>query len=580
MDLGILNTIIAMVIVLLVLSLLVQALQTLLKKLLKLKSHQFEDSLKDLYDQAIASATPPAQAAATIPNTGATSAPSSVVGKIIEKLKTLARLTIVGNPDPCSPAATAFTKNVLNEFKKIGRVTKFGNPVLDSLSKEDLLKIMAKFESEKFFPDYKEKFKALCDQITGLRDAIVGLTSNDALRGAASSKVAEIRTILAPIFNDVDAIFEGGAVKPGVIFADLLRLNKLDTRGVLKLLDEAQQAITDEKKAAVQASNNAELARLETLSSELTSIANKIGNLSQEFDKAVSPLSNKLAQVEIWFDTVTQSFDERYVRHMKAVAIYISIVVVVVLNANFFRIYRSLSTNEIQRDLIVASGPEVLERARKANEAEPTPSQSPATTSTPSPTPPQTAVSNASSTPNASPSPSPINAKAEIEKSRREINTLSSDYQAFGFSPLSGQQVWSWLQSLGVWTALERNNQGKLGNGWGFTLARNFEGVVVNKENKPIPVDCKERDKDGRQIFTKGYCTPDWRVQTGSEWWESRKSDVVTLLGWGVMVMLLSVGAPFWQDTLESLFGIKQLLRTKTGTQNVETPSGSGQPKE
>src|ERR1044071_4795910 len=149
MDLGILNTVIAIVIVLLVLSLLVQALQTLLKKLLKLKSRQFEDSLKDLYDQAIASATPPDQAAATTPTT--TNPAPTGVGKFIEKLKTLARLTIVGNPDPCSPAAADFTQNVLNEFKKIGRVTKFGNPVLDSLSKEDLLKIMAKFESEKFF---------------------------------------------------------------------------------------------------------------------------------------------------------------------------------------------------------------------------------------------------------------------------------------------------------------------------------------------------------------------------------------------------------------------------------------------
>ena len=576
MDLGILNTVIAIVIVLLVLSLLVQALQTLLKKLLKLKSRQFEDSLKDLYDQAIASATPPDQAAATTPTT--TNPTPTGVGKLIEKLKTLARLTIVGNPDPCSPAAADFTQNVLNEFKKIGRVTKFGNPVLDSLSKEDLLKIMAKFESEKFFPDYAEKFRELCTEIVGLKDAIIALTSNDALRGAASSTVAEIRTTLAPIFNDVDAIFEGGAVKPGVLFADLLRLSKLDTRSVLKLLDEAQQGITEEKKIAAQASNNQEIARLNTLSSELTSIANKIGNLSQEFDKAVSPLRNKLEQVQVWFDTVTQSFDERYVRHMKAVAIYISIVVVIVLNANFFRIYRSLSTNDVQRDLIVASGPEVLERARKANEAAPAPSQSPA--AIPSPTPAQTPASNESPTPNASPSPSPVNVKAELEKTRQEINTLSSDYQAFGFSPLSGQQVWSWLQSLGVWTALEKNNKGQLGNGWGFTLARNSEGVVVNRENKPIPVDCKERDKDGRQIFTEGYCTPDWRVQTGSEWWESRKGDFVTLIGWGIMVMLLSVGAPFWQDTLESLFGIKQLLRTKTGTQNVETSSGRGQPKE
>jgi hypothetical protein len=52
-----------------------------------------------------------------------------------------------------------------------------------------------------------------------------------------------------------------------------------------------------------------------------------------------------------------------------------------------------------------------------------------------------------------------------------------------------------------------------------------------------------------------------------------------TLLGWFIMTMLLSVGAPFWQDVLESLFGLKNKLRKQTGTQNVETESGAGQPK-
>jgi len=55
---------------------------------------------------------------------------------------------------------------------------------------------------------------------------------------------------------------------------------------------------------------------------------------------------------------------------------------------------------------------------------------------------------------------------------------------------------------------------------------------------------------------------------------------VTTLVGWAIMVMLLSVGAPFWQDALESLFGIKNLLRQKSATQNVETQSGTGQPRE
>ena len=75
-------------------------------------------------------------------------------------------------------------------------------------------------------------------------------------------------------------------------------------------------------------------------------------------------------------------------------------------------------------------------------------------------------------------------------------------------------------------------------------------------------------------------CEPAWVGQSGGEWWQSRKADVVTLFGWAVMVMLLSVGAPFWQDTLESLFGIKNLLRQKSGTQNIETQSGAGQPKQ
>lgn len=51
------------------------------------------------------------------------------------------------------------------------------------------------------------------------------------------------------------------------------------------------------------------------------------------------------------------------------------------------------------------------------------------------------------------------------------------------------------------------------------------------------------------------------------------------LLGWFIMTMLLSVGAPFWQDVLESLFGLKNKLRQDTGTKNVENKSGEGQPK-
>lgn len=56
-------------------------------------------------------------------------------------------------------------------------------------------------------------------------------------------------------------------------------------------------------------------------------------------------------------------------------------------------------------------------------------------------------------------------------------------------------------------------------------------------------------------------------------------SPLETLAGWLVMTMLLSVGAPFWEDTLESLFGVKNLLRKNTATKNVEQGSGEGNPK-
>ena len=560
MDLGILNTVIAMVIVLLVLSLLVQSVQMLLKKLLKLKSKQIEDSLKDLFDEAIAGATTPPQQAANGNNPAP--APAAVSGAGVgTKIRNFARLIIIGRSDTASAGAENFTRKVLEEFKKIGRVTKYGTPVLESLSKEDLFKVMAKFESEDFFPDYAEKFKEVCKQIIALRTAIETISSNQALQGSASAKLAQIRAVMAPIFNNVEAILDGEQVKPKVLFADLLRLRQLDIGGVLNLLDEAQQAITQERIAATQAGNTQELAQLDSISKALAAIADLIGELSKRFDEAVSPLRRKLEQVEVWFDTVTQSFDERYARHMKTVSLYISIVMVILLNANFFQIYRTLSSNEVQRNLITEAGAGIVERSKQAQAA-----AAPAPTPTPA---------------DATASPTP-NVKDQIEQSRQAIQSLVDTYEGFGFSPLTGEQFNAFLWSTGGWTAVAKDPYGN--RGWlGFRPAKNDKGLIVNADNIPVPPNCQEKDKNGNPILKDGKpmkCELAWVGQSGSEWWQSRKSDVVTLFGWGIMVMLLSVGAPFWQDTLESLFGIKNLLRQKSGTQNIETQSGAGQSKE
>src|SRR5690349_16025350 len=401
MDLGILNTIIALVVVLLVLSLLVQAIQTLLKKILKLKSRQIEDSLKDLYEQVVSTPT--------------TTSPTS--------------------PSP----AEVFKDKVLEQFKSIGRQTLFGNPVLDSLSKTDLFKVMGKLESEDFFPDYVPKFQLLCDQIASLRKAIEDITNDPTLRGAASTKIAEIRSILAPIFNNVESILDGKQVKPKVLFADLLRLGKIDFHALLNLLVEAQDAITRETEVATNAGNTSEVAALQKLSADLAQVSKLIGDLSQKFVDAISPLRNKIDQVELWFDTVTQSFDERYTRHMRTVSIVISIVVVIFLNANFFQVYKSLASNEVQRNLIIDKGPEIIERSRQAQAQ-------------------------------AVPTPTPRNVQEAIAQSREEIESLSSTYEGFGFTQLSTQQLQSFVRSLGVWTIALPN-----GSVWGEALVEGPE---------------------------------------------------------------------------------------------------------
>ncbi len=358
MDLGILNTVIALVIVLLVLSLLVQAIQTLLKKILKMKSRQIEGSLKDLYEQVVGVQSPEPPA------------PSSRVTAILTTVKRVLGMKI-NIPET---AADVFKNKVLDQFKNIGRKTLFGNAVLDSLSKDDLFKVMGKLESEDFFPDYVQKFQLLCDRIEDLRKALDAITNDPMLRGSASTKVAEIRSILAPIFNNVSAILDGTQVKPKVLFADLLRLGQLDFHGLLALFDDAQSAIAKETEIANAAQNTGEVAALQKLSGEFAEAAKLIGDLSQKFVDATSPLRNKIEQVELWFDTVTQSFDERYARHMRTVAILISIIVVIVLNANFFHVYKSLSSNEVQRDLILDKGPEILEQSKRAlAQASPTP---------------------------------------------------------------------------------------------------------------------------------------------------------------------------------------------------------------
>ena len=187
-------------------------------------------------------------------------------------------------------------------------------------------------------------------------------------------------------------------------------------------------------------------------------------------------------KVDEWFDTVMQGFEERYTRHMKTVALCVSIVVVILLNANFFDIYRNISTNDSLRETVIARRGEIEAKLKALNSADPN---------------------------------APVS-KADIDKALADLNELKGEVPIFGFAPLDAGDVSHFFNGTGPWAA----------------------------------------------------------PGAGSRFWYLMK----LLAGWAITVMLLSVGAPFWQDTLESLFGIKNLLRQRTDTKNVEDVGGQPKP--
>ena len=88
-NLALLDILIAMVVVILVLSLVVQSIQTLIKKVFKLKSHSIRSSLVDLFETIGNRPTTPG---------AKTKTPQQLVTDVTSTLKDMGRKTLFGKP--------------------------------------------------------------------------------------------------------------------------------------------------------------------------------------------------------------------------------------------------------------------------------------------------------------------------------------------------------------------------------------------------------------------------------------------------------------------------------------------------
>ena len=492
-----LDTAIAIVVILLVLSLIVQATQTAFKKLFKIKSRQIEASLVDLFETVLNE--PPAKLTGRLASIRAA---SPVLAALLGRPKKAEKPADGANAEPSPPSADggpappkaeAITAAVIDRFKKMGRVAQSGKPMLDSLSKDELLKVMGNLApgslDDKVIKELGNALDAYKTLAAAL-DEVKSLAAN--LTGDSSATLARMQQLLTPLLNDLGALSNGGA---GRVIGDLLALREVDLDEVLKLLGELQSKVEADLSKAPDSSKQG----LTDLAAALNKVAAALSGLRQKLDAAITPIKEKLAQVETWFDTVMLSFEERYSRGMKTWAVVIGFLIVILLNADFFKICHTLSTNEVVRNQIVSYGEELQKKKEDAKKT-----------------------------------------GEEVKENAEKMKTAES--------------------------------QGKADE------AANLKKQVDNGAQKADDLSKTIKDlKDTYDAETARYTSfgldrLHWAdVQ---QWWhgwstddiaDKVKRDVMGLVGWLITALLLSVGAPFWQDTLESLFGVKNLLRKKSG---------------
>jgi class 3 adenylate cyclase len=492
-NLGALDVVISLVVVLIILSLVVQSIQQLVKKVWKLKSRVLLRSLEDLFGKLVKADV----------GAGNSAAPEAAPTSTARSNSLWARLTrAFGRVH----SADAMVTELVEELKLLGRRSLFNRPMLDSIAKDDVVKVLTRLGATKIYQESFQKIRTALDEVIATFEA----ARTVALQGGASARLASLQQSLTPLASDLEGLAQGSGVLPTTVLTDLLNLRRLRMQDAFNLLAEVQDRV--QKDLAAAAGQDTE--GLKNVDAALRTAADKLKLLGDRIEDAVAPLSARLCAVELWYDTVMQGFEERYTRHMKTVTVGVAILTVIALNANFFTLYGRIVSDPKLRGNLATAGQTILDQRQKTEPAAtetpvPAAAETPAATETPATSDAVTSDAAAQDT-----------SMQDVQQAGQQVRRQVEDYESLGLSRLH------WSDIKRYWS---------LNSPWGT-----------------------EKDRMG------------WGLWFGS--------GLNTLFGWLITILLLSTGAPFWEDVLESLFGLKSLMRKKTATRNVEDGEG-GQPK-
>src|SRR5215831_570415 len=125
-----LNNVIAVVVVILILSLVVQSVQSVVKKVFKIKSRQIEESLIDLF--------------ANLLNKTRVEPTKRWFDRMIDHSPMWRVLVFWRTRAPQQAEVEDIYSTVVRGFKDVGRLAQSGKHMLDSIAKGDLLKLLEK----------------------------------------------------------------------------------------------------------------------------------------------------------------------------------------------------------------------------------------------------------------------------------------------------------------------------------------------------------------------------------------------------------------------------------------------------
>jgi hypothetical protein len=364
--------------------------------------------------------------------------------------------------DLADPDVKKLHDAILQRFAAIGRVGQYGSSALESLSKEDLSKVLASIGVEEFLADAGADIKAACALVIEAKAIIDKVDSG--VTGEAQIKWAAFRNAVAPLVNDVAQIFDAGTkdFKVTLLVSHVLDLRSIDLASLIRFADDARTKVAAAEANAVDPAVKQQLV---ALLGDIDDVVAKLATVPGKIDEALAPVKARITAVETWYDTVMQSFDERYSRSMRTWSFVIGLMVAIVLNANLFSIYRKLATDDVSRARVIAAQQRIVdEYEAKKKEA---------------------AKKN-----------DEVTLTGLRNDLTKDLEKQTAEYSAFDFEPFN---------------------------------AHDFGDHPVS-----------------------------------------------SLFGWLAMALLLTLGAPFWHDVLQSLFGVKNLLEKRSGTKSSEQKSGQG----